>query len=242
MSPAEKILWLTRRAGQDRVEPRLCLGEAAPKPDEDPEPSHQSQREREIVLEREVHRDPDVVVVRRHALDPLLLVGAVPQVGIGALRKRREELGVALPELVGLAGPLELGGRELADRLQHPVTRATRRLASADEALVDERLQRVGVRRADGLGRLVRATACEHREPYEEPLLLRREEVVRPADGRVERLLARIGVAPALELDVPEPFEQLLRREDRDARGRELEREREVVEAPAELHGRGRLA
>ena len=117
MSPAEKILWLTRRAGQDRVEPRLCLGEAAPKPDEEREPSDQSQREREIVLEREVHRGADVVVVRRYARDPLLLVGAVPQVGIGALRERREELGVALPELVGLGGRVELGGRELVDRL-----------------------------------------------------------------------------------------------------------------------------
>ena len=92
------------------------------------------------------------------------------------------------------------------------------------------------------LGRLVRAAAGEHREPREQPLLFRREEVVRPADRRVERLLARIGVAPALELDaLPEPLEQLLGREDRNARGRELEREREVVEARAELGDRGRL-
>ena len=124
------------------------------------------------MLEREVHRGADVVVVRRYARDPLLLVGAVPKVGIGALRKRREELGVALPQLVGLAGRVKLGGCELVDRLQQPVARAPRRLVPADEALVDERLQHVGVRRADGLGRLVRATACEHREPYEEPLFL----------------------------------------------------------------------
>ena len=188
------------------------------------------------MLEREAHRGADVVVVRRHSLDPLLLIGAVPQVWIGALRERREELGVAQPQSVGLAGRLELGGRELADRLQHPVPIAARRLAAADEALVDQRLQRVGVRRAHGLGRLVRAAAGEHRKPREQPPLFRREQVVRPADGRVQGLLARIGVAAALELDAfPEPLEQLLGREDRDARGRELEREREVVEARAEL-------
>ena len=133
-------------------------------------------------------------------------------------------------------------GRELADRLQHPVPIASRRLAAADEALVDQRLQRVGVRGAHCLGRLVRAAAHEHCKPREQPPLFPSEEVVRPADRRVQGLLAWVDVAPAPELDaIPEPFEQLLRREDRDARGRELEREREVVEARAELRDRRRL-
>ena len=89
--PAEEVLRPAGRARQDRVEPRLRLGEPAPKPEEERNPSHQSQREREIVLEREAHRGADVVVVRRHAFDPPLLVGAVAQVWIGALRKRRED-------------------------------------------------------------------------------------------------------------------------------------------------------
>ena len=51
-----------------------------------------------------------------------------------------------------------------------------------------------------------------------------------------------IGVAPALEIDAfPEPLEQLLRGEDRHAPGRELEREREVVEARTEPPDRARL-
>ena len=193
------------------------------------------------MLEREAHRGAHVVVVRSHALDPLLLVGAVPQVWIGALRECREKLRVALPVVIGL-GRFELGCGELTDRLQHPVPLAAGRLAAADKALVDQRLQRVGVGPADGLGRVVRASAREHREPREQPLLLRHEQVVGPADGRVERLLARIGVAPAPQLDAfPEPLEQLVGGEDRNARGRELEREREVVEACAELCGRARL-
>ena len=225
MRPAKQGLRLPVRARQDRVEPRLRLGKAAPKPDEERNPSDQAQREREIVLEREAHRAADVVVVRRHALDPHLLVGAVAQVWIGALRERREEIRVLPPQRVSLAGRFERGGRELADRLQHPVPTAIGRLAAADEALVDQRLQRVGVRRAYGLGRLVRAAAHEHCKAREQLPLFRREEVVRPADRRIQGLLAWVDIAPAPELDaIPEPFEQLLRREDRDTRGRELER------------------
>ena len=136
---------------------------------------------------------------------PLLLVGAVPQVWVRTLGEHGEELGVAQPQRVGLARRLELLDRELADRLQHPVPRAPRGLAAADEALVDQRLQRVDLRAADSLGRLVRATAGEHREPREQLLFLRREEVVRPTDRRVERLLARIRVAAAFQSSSPPP-------------------------------------
>ena len=74
-------------------------------------------------------------------------------------------------------------------------------------------------------------------------MLLRREEVVRPADGRVQRLLAGIGVAAAFQIQpAAEPLEQLLGREDRDTRGRELERERKIVEPVAQLGRRSRLA
>ena len=61
-------------------------------------------------------------------------------------------------------------GRELADRLEHRV--ALRR--EAQEALLDERLERVDVRVGDGLGRVERAAAREDREAAEEPLLVGR--------------------------------------------------------------------
>ena len=53
-------------------------------------------------------------------------------------------------------------------------------------------------------------------------------------------MLARVGVAAALEEveSLAEPVEDLRGREDARAGGGELERERQVVEAPAELGDR----
>ena len=87
------------------------------------------------------------------------------------------------------------------------------------------------------LGRLEGAAPAEDREAREEPLLARREEVVRPFDRRAQRALARVGVAAALEQVEPlrEALEDLGRRERRRPRGGELHGEREVVEAAAEL-------
>ena len=80
--------------------------------------------------------------------------------------------------------------------------------------------------------------------PREELPVLRAEQVVAPVDRRAERLLARRLVArPAGEqLEAPlEPGEQRLRREQLRARGRELDRERQAVEADADLGDRGRV-
>ena len=68
-------------------------------------------------------------------------------------------------------------------------------------------------------------------------LLFLGEQVVRPLDRRPQRLLAGIGVALALEQveALGEPLEQLLGAEEGCAGGGELERERELVEAQAEL-------
>ena len=71
-----------------------------------------------------------------------------------------------------------------------------------------------------------------------------REQLVRPLDRRPERLLASVRVAPSLEQveALSEPVEQLLGAEHRRARGGELDRERQVVEPPAQLLDRRRPA
>ena len=163
MSPAEKILWLTRRAGQDRVEPRLCLGEAAPKPEEEREPSDQSQREREIVLEREIHRGADVVVVQRHASTHCCWSGpcrrwssarSASAVKNSAWRRLGRR-----PRRTRRARQPRTRGSSRASNSAHPadLTPRTRLLSISDWS--------VSTSAAHLLGRLVRATAREDREP-----------------------------------------------------------------------------
>jgi hypothetical protein len=108
-------------------------------------------------------------------------------------------LGVAAPERTVLCLGSQPFRGELSDRLQHPVAPLTLLFPMAKQALVEERLERVDVDLAHRLGGLVVAAASEDREPAEEPLLLRIEQVVRPLDRRAQRLLARVGVAGSLE-------------------------------------------
>ena len=66
------------------------------------------------------------------------------------------------------------------------------------EALVEERLEGVGVGSGDLLRRLVGAATGEDGETPEEALLLLGEQVIRPLDRRAQGLLAGIGVALSL--------------------------------------------
>ena len=61
-----------------------------------------------------------------------------------------------------------------------------------------------------------------------------------PLDRRAQRLLAGIGVSASLEQVEPlgEALEDLGRREDARSRGGQLDSERQLVEAPAELGNR----
>ena len=120
------------------------------------------------------------------AVAPLLLIGTVPQVWVCTLGEHGEELGVAQPQRVDLARRFEL---------PRPRTRGSSRASSSACAPSTSRLRTrlLSIRDCSVsisaphtcLRRLVRATAHEHREPCEQPLFVRREEVVRPADGRV---------------------------------------------------------
>ena len=114
---------------------------------------------------------------------------------LGGLREREEELGVPQAHVVRLSRTLELLDGELADRLQH--REALVRVPQ--EALIDERLERVHVGPGNLLGRLQRAASGEDGETCEEALLRRGEQLVRPLDRRAQRLLSGIEVAAALE-------------------------------------------
>src|SRR5205085_1597081 len=145
-----------------------------------------------------------------------------------------EELGVAPPDSRRLARSLQAFDRVLANRLEHP---EPFRLAHADEALVDERLKAVDVGVADRFGSVERAAFDKDTQAREQTLLLVVEEVVRPLDRGAQRPLAQLRVPASAEKieSRAETVEQLRRRQHRRARRRELERERQVVEAFAEV-------
>jgi hypothetical protein len=91
---------------------------------------------------------------------------------------------------------------------------------------------------ADLLGSLERASASEDGQASEEPLLLVQEEVVAPLDRRPQRALAlgRIAGATGQERQaLVEALEHLGRGHRLYACSRELERERQIVEAGADL-------
>src|SRR5438445_10654710 len=104
-------------------------------------------------------------MVLRQSVAPCLLVGTVTEMGIGLLRHGGEEARVPQSHVGHVSCLVEPLGCKLADRLQHPVARCTLCFAPSDEALVDERLQRVDVGGGtDGLRSLVRAPSLENRK------------------------------------------------------------------------------
>src|SRR6188508_3054496 len=97
------------------------------------------------------------------------------------------------------------------DRLQQPVAAAYLRGGEPNEALLDEGLQDVEVRVADFLAGFESRAAGEDREVAKEPLLILGEQAVAPFDRGSQRLVAGVGIAPALEQVEPgrEPLEDL---------------------------------
>ncbi len=159
-----------------------------------------------------------------------------------------EVLRVPAPDLVRLAARFEALEGVGADRLQHREARlAVGLFLLAEHVVVDER--RRGRSRRPSPPQTASAAGsvqppCEDGEAREERLLVGAEQVVAPVDRRAERLLARGQVAWAAGEEVEallEPGEQRLRREQLRAGGGELDREREAVEADADLGDRGRV-
>ena len=197
---------------------------------------------RRILDQRPLERGTDVVELGGDQLRP---PGAAPRDGggeVGAIRERHERRDLP-PAQGGLAAGLrEPGGRERADRLEHPVARRPVGIGSApDEALVEERRERVEIRVTDLDRGVERAARSEDRKVGEELLLVRPEEIVRPGDRRLEGRVARIRVTDASQQVEPraDSLEQVLGRQELGARRRKLDGQRQPVEALAERRHSG---
>jgi hypothetical protein len=130
-----------------------------------------------------------------------------------------------------------------ADRFEHQQPRGRARVSTADEqALGYQTVERVEAGTGDHLRRLDSSAAGEDGESREALLLRVVEQSVTPVDGRAPRPLTRGGVAQARTECTEgraEPFGDLLRRQQCAPSRRQLDRERQTVDAPADLpHGR----
>ena len=217
--------------------PTRCLVDLAAAPPKAPDRACEHQRALAIphvTCKRE--RLTHVVLLERETLEPLSLIRP-GQLRFGLLDKLEIEREMPIAQVHAFADRRQELRGELTDRLQHPIARPELRLALTKQTLVEKRLERVRVGAGDLLRGVVARATREDGEASEELLLALAQKVVRPLDRPSQGLLARIGVALALEQVEPlrEPLEQLLGAKERGAGSGELERERELVETEAEL-------
>ena len=167
----------------------------------------------------------------------------------GLVRELGEGACVALSQPVPLAALLRLLDGELADRLEHREPRlALDPLGLADEALLGQRRQPVegiaALAAADALDLVEPRTADEHREASEELAVGLLEHVVAPRDRAAQGLLPSRKVARARRQQpepIAQPAEHRLGSQDPDPRRGELDRQRQAVEADADLGDRRRV-
>src|SRR6185312_15908821 len=141
---------------------------------------------------------------------------------------------------VDLAEPV---GRVLTNGLEEGVAGRAEVILDVEQRRVvkalDELQRRILVAfDADLGGRLERRTGREDREASEKAAFLVVEQVEAPVERLAQRLLARGGVvrAPREERQpFREPLEQPARLERSDAGGRELDRERQSIDAGTDL-------
>ena len=187
-------------------------------------------------------REPGVEVrdVVFQASEPECLLGAA-ELLVCLLGDVGEVLGV--PSLCGVGLPVGTQPLEcvLADRVEHREARlAVNAAARDDQALVAQRRQEAesGLVVTEHSSRgSERDPAGEDRELLQRRLLDRLEQRVAPVDRRNERLLPSRHVSRAAG-EEREPLLQTARdlgqREQPDAGGRELDRERQAVQPPAD--------
>src|SRR5262249_6613095 len=145
-------------------------------------------------VERPIDRTPQVVRLRKRQLEPLAELLPLDN-QVGGFGDGEEELGATPADLVRFGALVEPLRCVLADRLEHP--EALVRIP--EQALLDERLERLDVRVAHPLGGVQRATAREDTEAPEEALLAGSEKIVAPFECRPQRRLSRLRVPASPE-------------------------------------------
>ncbi len=222
-----------RRALERRGEPPLGLHQV--------DPSHPERHERRTQPEGAVGVASEERVECRPHVCGLAVEGLRVDRRLGELER---PVGMSRGERVRLAGVVELSPRIEANRLEQPVAAVGAAVVEAHEGLLDEAPEHVRdvgrleeVARADHLGRAELEAAGEHAEPAEEDALVGLEQVMAPAERRLERLLPGRSLArpgPKKTEAVVEPGRNRGGGQRPDPTRGELERKREPVEPEAD--------
>ena len=232
-------------AGQGRVEPAQPL---LPVPAHPPRPAHPAD---------EALRGLGVLLVdepRERGAEVVALAGDLGQPGDLVLATERRRAALGEREVVRgmtVSGVVRRLGRgqalppEQRERLEEVEPGLAVDLVGDHQGLVDEVGQQVGdvlgldlVAGAHGLGRLQRATAGEDGEQLEHPPLVVEQQVVAPLHHGAEGLLPgqrRAGAAGQEPEAIVEAVRELLHGDHAHAGGRQLDRQREPVEARADV-------
>ena len=187
-------------------------------------------------------RRADVVVLCLDAVEPAHGVATRLNLFLGRLGELGQPFSVTQPNAVAVDFREPVEG-VAADRLQHREPRLAGGVLSFEEAVVHQRGEDAEIRVADRLRGLERAAAGKDSELCEHRALGVVEQVVAPSDRRRQRPLAgrRVAWAGAEQLRLPlYPLVHLGGRQQPRSRRRQLDRQRQSVEAPADAgHGPG---
>ena len=232
-------------AGEGVVEPAPTLGHHARQPVRPGGAAGDEQRRLGVVVgDGPVERRAEVVVLGVDRRQPRPL-GVTGERGC-ALRARDGVVpGHRVPDAHRVTPFGEPLPAVLGERLQQGEAHAAGHRDGDHQRLVDQRPKMVGdvgggdlVVGAHHFGRRQVAAAGEHREPFEDALLVVEQELVAPIDDGTQRLLSGQGRArPARQQAEPivEPRGDLGERERPGTGRRQLDRQRQPVEPSADL-------
>ncbi len=210
-----------------------------------PEPLQRRDRSERVVGsaggEEPVDRGDDVVELVLEPLEPDRLLA----LRVRAEDQAQEVLGMALPQLVERAGLAHSLQRVLAHGLEHRQPEVAVRRLTSDEAPADERLEiaeELRARVGDRSHVVERSAVGERRDRAVQRPLAVGQAPVAPVDRGAKRALALGKIDGPFHLEretFAERAQDLGGWQHRQSRGDELDRERQTVEAAADLVYRG---
>ena len=191
------------------------------------------------VLSGEPGREDDAAVVLQtiQPPEPAALIGP-DQGGVCLGGDGEDQLGVGGADRSSAGVGRELLPADRADGLEHREGGLVPIEMAPEETVRDQRWDIRGGARRDGHGLVPREPAGEHRQPAERVALTGSQEVGAPRHGVVERPLAVRQVdrgGAGREAGIGETGQECRRAEQVDPGGGELDREREAVQAAADL-------